>query len=27
MPVFGTIMAVVFLGEGCGVHHDVGIAL
>ena len=27
MPVFGTIMAVVFLGERPGVHHAVGIAL
>jgi drug/metabolite transporter (DMT)-like permease len=27
MPVFGTLMAVTFLGERPGVHHAVGIAL
>jgi drug/metabolite transporter (DMT)-like permease len=27
MPVFGTVLAVIFLGERFGVHHAVGIAL
>jgi drug/metabolite transporter (DMT)-like permease len=27
MPVFGTVLAVIFLGERFGVHHALGIAL